>query len=326
MPAEPSISRRTLVLIVLGLGVLVIGGTLASRRVAAPANDSARRLLESRILGSLDGALSATEFTGADLQALARLERPDIGVLDHRTAVLLFMLRGRLDEGVSRYRRMLDERPQDPGILFGLGSLMLARGRTAEARRLLERAWSLDSEQWPAALRVAACLAAEGRVEDALAICERVQAGHGEPANLRLADSYGNAGLALLAMRRPAEALEAANRAIAFRQDDASTVAAAVDMAQDLLIRGSIFIALDSPQEAKRDLQDALQLARSVEGRALEVRIVATQAALAEKSGDGRTAAELRRQAGELVDRYTDEERLGRLLALPDLSSRPGPS
>lgn len=327
MTSELRISRRALVLVLFGLSVTVIYATLLGRdRLRSTTASPAVRLLQLRVLSVLDRAVSVAPWTGSDQASLQALEEPGASRADLRNAARLFLIRGRLDEGIERCRVSLQNRPGDPGLLFVLSRLLLASGRPSEAQALAAQALRQDPGLWPAGLVLASCAASEGRLAEALERARGLLSLDREPDAARLAAAYADSAVYSLNLGRAAEALESATRALQWLGQTGPDPRASLERAYALFVRASAYNALQGPAEALVDLHESLDLARQTGARALEAHVLFTQALALRSQARESDALELERQVAQLINDQADDERLQRLLALPDSVSRSGPS
>jgi tetratricopeptide (TPR) repeat protein len=326
MTPELRIPRKGLPYVLFALAVLVVVGTLyGQRRMGESSERAALTLLQRRVLDASSNALLPLEWSAEDRERVEAGMLPDATLDAHEAAVTLYALRGRIDEGIGAYRRALSARPTEPALLFGLGSLMLSAARFEEARGLLQSALAREPGLWQASLRLSACLASEGQLADALALCRQILRVGGEPQDQRLARAYGNASLFELRLGRAAEALESANRAVSIERRLGQLGLRRLDLAQDLAVRAGAYLALQSPREALADLHEAEALAEAVGARALLVEVVYAEAEAEESFGQQAMADIHRHRVATLLAQFVDETRLQRALTLPAPVSRSGP-
>jgi predicted O-linked N-acetylglucosamine transferase (SPINDLY family) len=150
---------------------------------------------------------------------------------------------GQVNEAERLYRSVLLSSPCDFDALHLLGVLKLQNGDPAEAVRLIGAAIEIDQRSVPAHLHQGLALAALNRHEEALDAFNEALAI--SPRNAAVLTSRGDA---LCDLGRPAEALESYDRAIG---SDPRTVAA-------LLNRGNLLRALGRPSEALASYEKAV--------------------------------------------------------------------
>jgi predicted O-linked N-acetylglucosamine transferase (SPINDLY family) len=152
---------------------------------------------------------------------------------------------GHVNEAERLYRSVLLSSPRDFDALHLLGVLKLQNGDPAEAVRLIGAAIEIDRRSVPAHLHQGLALAALNRHEEALDAFNKALAI--SPRNAAVLTSRGDA---LCDLGRPAEALESYDRAIG---SDPRTVPA-------LLNRGNLLRSLGRPGEALASYEKAVSV------------------------------------------------------------------
>jgi tetratricopeptide (TPR) repeat protein len=318
MSPHLTISRRTAAVVLFGLGTVVVGLTAHwQRRSGRSTHEPARRLLQERLLAVVDQALRPLEQDAEDSAAFQAAAAPAAAGLVHREAVLRYYLGGNVGAGVARYRQLLARYPDDAGLLYGLGALLVYAGHTRSARPVLARALTLDPLLWPARLSLAAAAALEGQPELSLRLCTEQLGLFSDAESSGLAAAYGNTALHAALLGRTAEALEYCNRALSLRRRMPAHGLAAVELAQDLALRAKLYLALDDNAEALEDLAEALDLAQRSGARALQCHILFAQLRARRRLGHAAAALTLEHRVGERIEAFTDPERLRRALAGP---------
>jgi serine/threonine-protein kinase len=122
---------------------------------------------------------------------------------------VVFKILGRLEEAVAKAREATERAPDAPSLWNGLGDVLIAAGRNAEAVDALKRAISLKAGYGPALERLELALFRIGEVDRALEtrVSRLRVAGHGERANIleREAAELGFAEARLHDVRRELE-------------------------------------------------------------------------------------------------------------------------
>ncbi|MGX1785515.1 tetratricopeptide repeat protein [Bosea sp. NPDC055332] len=266
---------------------------LTRPREAITAFDSALRLEPTVVQVWLERG-RAFEALGHDGPALASYERALR--LDARHAASLsrraFLLQrtGRTEEAIVAYDRLLTIQPQAAFGLNNRAGLLAGLGRREEALRDLDRAIALVPGDGNALRNRAQLLLQLGRNDKALRDLDRAGPGHDAGA------WHGMRGDALLALGRPAPALEAYRAALALKPQDRATLFG-FGLAQE--IRGDrsaaaaaygALLAIDPEHEGALDRREELLPAL---GRSIEV----WPARLAELWRDARETYEREREA-----------------------------
>jgi tetratricopeptide (TPR) repeat protein len=155
--------------------------------------------------------------------------------------------RGDLSAAEAAYRSALERTPRDAEIQTALGDTLVAQGREAEGRALLEQAAraGAGAERWQAHVQLGVLAGQEGRFDEALAEFDRALALDPDAAPAHL-----NRGKALLQLGRTAEAAEAFGEAC---RTDPRSFEAHYNL-------GVLLLQTGQPAEARPHLRAALEL------------------------------------------------------------------
>jgi tetratricopeptide (TPR) repeat protein len=194
---------------------------LARSREAIAAFDSALRLEPAVVQVWLERG-RAFEALGHEGPALASYERALRLDTRHEAALsrraFLLQRMGRVDEAIAAYDRLLAVQPRAAFGLNNRAGLLASAGRREEALRDLDRAIALVPDDGNALRNRAQLLLTLGRNDLALRDLDRAGPGHDAGA------WHGMRGDALLALGRPAPALEAYRAALALKPQDRATL------------------------------------------------------------------------------------------------------
>ncbi len=119
---------------------------------------------------------------------------------------------GRLAEATTAYQRLLDQFPQNPLLLTGLGTIAMQRGDLEEGIRLLGQSLEIETGQPMAHCNLGLALRIRKRHHEALASFERAIA-----ASPDFPDAYNYRGIVLQDLKRLEEALADFDRTIALQ-------------------------------------------------------------------------------------------------------------
>jgi tetratricopeptide (TPR) repeat protein len=200
-----------------GLSLVALGRP----REAIAAFDGALRLEPTVVQVWLERG-RAFELLGSEGPALASYERALRLDTRHEAALsrraFLLQRTGRVDEAIAAYDRLLAIQPRAAFGLNNRAGLLAAAGRRDEALRDLDRAIALVRSDGNALRNRAQLLLTLGRNPQALRDLDRAGPGHDAGA------WHGMRGDALLALGRPAPALEAYRAALALKPQDRATL------------------------------------------------------------------------------------------------------
>lgn len=207
----------------------------------------------------------------AHLEALGYLEtEPEDAPVDRGTADML-LSGGRNEEAERAFRRLAEERPDDPGIRLNLGVALARLGRDAEAMAEYDRAVELDPTSSKAFFNRGVLLERAGDLEAAAEQyrqAARYDPGH-EEARESLERLTGSALVWAPRTEAEAEAHALAVRAgEAARRGDLAGAGALLDRAEDLApdlpmvweYRANVAYLADDLDGAIRSLERALEL------------------------------------------------------------------
>ncbi|KRE16401.1 hypothetical protein ASE66_11755 [Bosea sp. Root483D1] len=194
---------------------------LGRPREAIAAFDDALRLEPTVVQVWLERG-RAFELLGHEGPALASYERALRLDTRHEAALsrraFLLQRTGRVDEAIAAYDRLLVVQPRAAFGLNNRAGLLTGAGRREEALRDLDRAIALVPGDGNALRNRAQLLLTLGRNDLALRDLDRAGPGHDAGA------WHGMRGDALLALGRPAPALEAYRAALALKPQDRATL------------------------------------------------------------------------------------------------------
>jgi protein O-GlcNAc transferase len=208
----------------------------ASACSAFPDNTDLRMMLSAirQQLGRTDQALLV-------LDEVLRKDPRHYGA--QRARGVLFASRGDHESAIADLRSAIEAAPRDASIQYDLGLVFDMAGDAASALRQYERALDLDAGFVPASLNRGYVLTRLGRLEEAL---ENNSALSVRFPNMR--EAHYNVAEVLIALRRPAEAVIACDRAIGL---DPGYAKAHIDRALALAELGRLDEAQGSLDQAR---------------------------------------------------------------------------
>ena len=175
--------------------------------------------------------------------SLARLSEKEVQQL-HETFAL--HQQGQLAEAVRGYKKLLRKHPSNPLLLTNLGVIECRLRNLEEGLRLLRFSLTVEPNQPDALAQKALALFELGRLDEALADCDRA---------IALSDAcrsaHVNRGLVMVHKKRYEEALASFDRALSFAPGDAKL----------LSNRGVALAGLKRFDEALADCRRAIELA-----------------------------------------------------------------
>jgi tetratricopeptide (TPR) repeat protein len=241
-------------------------------------------LLIVAMLGALTGRQAAT-YTDIETLWRTTLARNPECWMAHTNLGLVFLQKGKIDDGIAHYRSALQMQPDSWDAEYNLGTALLAKGQVDEAISHCERAVAMRPTDPDAQVSLGDALLQKGRIDDAIAHYQKAMTVRSDHFLAR----YG-LGHALLEKGELDGAIQVCHSALMIRPADADC-------------HTTLAIALEEkgePAEAIQHYEKALQLApRSIPMLTNFAWLLATSQNASLRNG--RKAVELAGQADELV-------------------------